>query len=609
MVRIAASTWRIPIQSDVTRTASAFELALLDASDLVASDPAGALERITDLIAEMPDPRAFRVAGEALRSLGRVEEAAQAELSGIALGVTHSLKIARSAQQAGRSGEARSIAEEYLRTNPGDLLAMTIASEAAFRLGDLDQAEPMLRQVVDRAPGFPPANILLASVLADQLRLHEAAGVLERLLRRVPQETNAKRFLADIRSQMNDPAGAASLYEGILAGAPDNPAELLKYAHFLRSAGLPKESIEAIRRAISLSPADGTAWWALAHYFPEEITAQDKERISAALVSSNAQPRDLGFLQLAVSIVHDRQGDHHAAFEAITSAQELLSLDSGYDADLLTRHVDELVEAYTPKLFERLASKGSNSNSPIFIVGMPRSGSTLLERILGQHSKIEAAGELPLVPRLIATQQPGATVAYKSLLPASLVDEKLTELSEWYLERSQEYRRSDKPHFIDKYNGNWIRTGLIRLLFPKAKIIDIRRNPLDCCWAVFKRVLVGDYANDQRNVARHYVDYVRLMDAMTTASPDGILTVSYEELVGDVEGQTRRVLGFLGLDFESACLDYHLSRAAVTTASSEQVRRPINKEGIGSAEPYKPWLKPLISELEGAFGKEVMSRR
>ena len=182
---------------------------------------------------------------------------------------------------------------------------------------------------------------------------------------------------------------------------------------------------------------------------------------------------------------------------------------------------------------------------------------------------------------------------------AALGEDELTKLGKWYVERSLDYRTSDKARFIDKLNSNWFHTGLIRLMLPNARIIDLRRNALDCCWSNFKMLFAeGDVAsNDQRDIARYYRDYVRMVDSIDAASPGGITHVRYEDLVDDVEGQTRRILDFLGLEYEPQCIDFHLSTAAVATPSSEQVRRPINREGIGSAEPYRQWLGPMIEEL------------
>jgi hypothetical protein len=182
---------------------------------------------------------------------------------------------------------------------------------------------------------------------------------------------------------------------------------------------------------------------------------------------------------------------------------------------------------------------------------------------------------------------------------ATMGGDEVTRLGELYLERSRDYRREEKPRFIDKMNPNWFRAGLIRMMLPNARIIDLRRDALDCCWSNFKMMFAqGNVAaNDQRRIARFYRDYVRMVDAIDAAAPGGILKVRYEHLVDDAEGETRRILKFLGLDYEPACMDFHLSSDAVATPSSEQVRRPINRDSVGSAEPYREWLGPMIEEL------------
>ncbi len=241
-----------------------------------------------------------------------------------------------------------------------------------------------------------------------------------------------------------------------------------------------------------------------------------------------------------------------------------------------------------------MAGAGCDSSEPIFIIGMPRSGTTLLERILGGHSQIEAAGELPINARLFSAHGAGSSERI-----ASLTRDEVTLLGEKYLERSKDYRATDKPRFIDKMNSNWSRAAVIRQMLPNAKIIDLRRDALDCCWSNFKMMFAEGIAaaNDQRALGRLYRDYVRMIDAVDSAAPGGILKVDYEDLVDDVESQTRRILDFLGLEYEPDCIDFHKSTAAVATPSSEQIRQPINRKGIGSAAPYRQWLGPLIEEL------------
>jgi len=220
------------------------------------------------------------------------------------------------------------------------------------------------------------------------------------------------------------------------------------------------------------------------------------------------------------------------------------------------------------------------------------------EEGVGSIAQIEAGGELPIMPRLHERLRHGDEAGYARHLEHMGSDE-VRQLGEWYLARSRDYRPLGKPRFIDKLNSNWFHIGLIRSILPDARIIDIRRNALDCCWSNFKMLFAEGHvaANDLRDIARYYRDYVRMVEAVDTAAPGGILSVRYEELVDDVEGQTRRILDFLGLEFEPACIDFHLSTSAVATPSSEQVRRPINRDSIGSADPYREWLGPMIEEL------------
>ena len=584
------------VAGNVTSRRFSFEAQLAEAKQLLASKPAEALEHANNLTAGNPDPRAFRLAASALRALGRKDEAAEAELKAIKFGFTPPLQEAVRARESRQVSRSKAIAEAYLQANPGDLLAMTIAAEAAMGLRELDTSETLLRQVLLRAPGFPRAAFLLSNVLTSQLRMREAIEVMEDLRARLPQDWNAVRHLADLRAQRGDYSESAALYAEVVSAPSPSPADLFKYAHSLRAAGCPAESIGALRKAIEIAPLEGRAWWALAQYFPAELGDDELREIRHALERAGPQGSDVGLLQIALSIGLHLRGEYGSAFEAISSVKAARRPSVPYDADALTRHVDELIAAFTPELYARRASDEAIGTAPIFIVGMPRSGSTLVERILGCHSKIEGVGEIQVMSRLIDARQEGAT-GYSSLLPRSLSAGELASMAEWYLQRAGEFRRTAKPFFIDKYNANWIHSGLIRLMLPNARIIDVRRNPVDCCWSVFRMMYGDDYANDQRDLARYYADYVRLVEAIDEASPGGILTVRYEELVADPEGGTRRILDFLDLDFEPACVDFHLASGGVATPSSEQVRRPINRDSIGAATPYAKWLGPMIDEL------------
>ena len=571
-----------------------FEEGLINGQKLLSTHPAVALQQAETLLRSEPDARAFQLAAAALRKLGREDEAEQAELSGIrASFAINQLDDAAVAGHEGRRAESQAMLEQFLSQVPGNLLAMTMAAELDIENWHLERAEERLRSVLGRAPSFLRAIMLLAKCLQSQARLREGVEVIEEVVQRKPDNPVALFNLAHAQAEANQHSEAADTYRRLIELKPELGLWIV-YAQELRMLGRKAEAISAFRQALSLDPESGPAWWGLANYFPSEINEDDIALMKSALAAHPHSAQQAAPLHIALGGLADRRTDYPAAFHHISEGKRLRSQAHAYDSEAESAKIEERVETFTTARFAALAGAGSPDNSPIFIIGMPRSGTTLLERILSRHSQIEAGGELPILPRLeerLRHQDGASSIAE--------VAAELTRIGELYVRASRDYRTSDKPRFIDKLNYNWSRVGLIRMILPNAKIIDLRRNALDCCWANFKMMFAEGHiaSNDQRDIARFYKDYVRLVEAVDRASPGGILNVRYEDLVDDVEGQTRRILHFLGLDYEPECIDFHLSTAAVATPSSEQVRRPINREGIGSAEPYREWLGPMIEEL------------
>jgi tetratricopeptide (TPR) repeat protein len=578
-------------------TAFEFEQEIESAAQLLTSDPAAALDRAQRLANGRPDARAFRLAAAALRALGRDDAAAESEIQAIKFGFTPPLRHAVAAREAGRVRDSQLVAEDYLRRNPDDLLAKTIAAEAALSMRQARPAEQLLRDVRDRAPAFPRAAILLAQCLTAQFRFRDAIEVMADLHQRLPEDPTATRYLAELHAQIGNPVEAGRLYAELISAAPD-AGDLYRYAQSMRVAGRKQESLAALRRVLELQPNSGAAWWTIAQYFPGELGERDVEHIREVVAELGPDSADSLRLRIALSIIHHRNSDHAAAFNEISAVKSGRRATMPYDVNALTRHVDELIAAYSSAHLSCQASPAPDAATPIFIVGMPRSGSTLVERILGQHSRIEAMGEVRIMARLVAAESAPGETGYRSLLPAALSEAKLVDLAARYTQHSLEFRDRSKPFFTDKYNANWIRSGLILQMFPDARIIDVRRGALDCCWSVYKMMFGDDYANDQRDLARYYADYVRFMDAMRTLAPENVLRVDYESLVDDVDRETRRMLDFIGVDHEAGCTAFHLSEAPVATPSSEQVRRPLFRDGVGSAAPYRQWLGQLIEELE-----------
>jgi len=441
--------------------------------------------------------------------------------------------------------------------------------------------------------------MLLATCLTRQARLIDAIGTLEQVVRRKPDNLPALTYMAQLRAEARDDAGSAEILERLVTLDGDRADRWVSLAQSYRHLGRADEAIAALRDALSRNPNHVAAWWHIANYYPTELTPEDVEKIRALLSDRDSQV-ELSTLHVTLGLIENRAGNYQEAFEHFIAGKRIKFADQKYDPNILSREVDSISSKLTRAYFSHQQQIGYPDHSPVFLLGMHRSGSTLVERILARHSKIEGAGELPILIRLVeplrhAARTPEQYGEQISTLPAEV----LKTIGQRYIQGSVDYRRTDKPIFIDKQNPNWIHIGLILAALPNARVIDVRRNPLDCSWANFKMIFSDVYppANDLRSLGRYYSDYVRLIDAMKAAVPGRILSVRYEDVVDDIEGQTRRMLDFLGLEFEPACLDFHLSTDAVATASSEQVRQPLNRKGIASAEPYRQWLGPLIEEL------------
>ena len=576
---------------------------------LLANHPEAALQQAETLLKLGPEPRALRLAGAAHRKLGNIKKAQAAELVAIEAGLANPrLKAATDALQQGQTEQASAIAAAFLRDQPDDLLALAISAESAVTAGRLQQAEAMLRHILDRAPQFVQAAVSLARCLILQSRLDEAIKEMEELLRYKPNNVVALRLYARLLSDVRDFDGAASVFERLIA-MDDSEIDLwINYSSTLRFMGRSQDAQIALRRALTMDERHSATWWQIADLAPSAVDDGDLARMRNALEDRRANHVDATNLNFALGLVLDRRGAHADAFEHFQTANAGRLKAQPYDPEATTAGVDRAIQLFAKPQVDRYKAWGNRDSSPIFLVGLPRSGSTLVERILGRHSRIEAAGELPIVSRL-AEQfgfASGGQFIDKDAL-RNITADQVKDLGQSYLARSHAFRRTDKARFTDKMHMNWKYAGLIHVMLPNARFIDIRRNPLDCCWSNFKTQFAQGHpaANDLAHIGRFYRDYVRMMDHMTVVAPDRILRVKYEDVVDDIEGQTRRMLTFLGMDFEPECLDFHLSKEPVATASSEQVRRPLNREGIGAWKPYRQWLGPLIEALGPLADEEL----
>ncbi|MEA3037969.1 MAG: hypothetical protein QOE79_482, partial [Sphingomonadales bacterium] len=481
---------------------------------------------------------------------------------------------------------AESILRPHLAADPFDVAAIRMLAEVAGRIGRYKDAEALLRRALELAPDFTAARANLATALYRQNRPAEAVETLDRITDDEPDHLGHRNLKAAALSRIGGYEEAIRLYEEVLARRPDQPKVWMSFGHVLKTVGRTEDGVEAYRRAIGIAPTLGEAWWSLANLKTVRLGTEDVAAMAAALGRPGLAEADRFHLHFALGKALEDAGEPERAFRHYEEGNRLRRAGIDYEADEVTRHVDRSIVRFTPDFFAAREGQGSPAPDPIFILGMPRAGSTLVEQILASHPLVEGTMELPDIPalarRMAGPKEDGGDDRYLEKL-AALKGDDLRAMGEDYLERTRVQRREGRPYFIDKMPNNWVHIGLIHLVLPNAKIVDARRHPLDCCVSNFRQ----HYARGQgfsyslTDMGRYYADYVRLMAHVDAVLPGRVHRVIHERLLDDPEGEVRALLAYLGLDFDPACLAFHENKRAVRTASSEQVRRPINREGVG----------------------------
>jgi len=571
-----------------------------EAQGLVGADPARALRIANEIIAGSPhEPEAHRVAARALRALGRQDEAERAEIAAIDASV-HDPQLQEAAAALGAN--ALHVAEPILRTRlkaiPHDVAAIRMLAELAGRIGRNRDAEALLRRALELAPAFHAARSNLAIVLHRQHRTEEALAELARLTAVDPDNPGYANLKAAALGRVGAFDEALELYETILGAGSTHPKVWMSYGHTLKTVGRQDDSIRAYRQAVALRPELGEAWWSLANLKTVRFTDEDIAAMEAALELSRLNTDDRFHLEFALGKAYEDRAEPARSFAYYAAGNARRRDQLRYDSAEFSRQVKRAIETFDAAFFRERAGWGHQAPDPIFILGMPRAGSTLIEQILSSHSMVEGTMELPDIP-MLAERTGEGSVRY----PASLGRLRAAEIDaigQSYLERTRAQRREGKPFFIDKLPNNWLHTGFIHLILPNAKIIDARRHPLDCCFSNFKQHFARGqgFSYGLEDVGLYYSDYVRLMAHFDRVLPGRVHRVIHERLLDDPEAEIRALLQALNLPFEQACLSFHENRRAVRTASSEQVRRPINRDGAGQWIPYEEWLTPLKQVLD-----------
>jgi tetratricopeptide (TPR) repeat protein len=495
------------------------------------------------------------------------------------------------ALNANRLDVAERILKPHLKEDPFDAAAIRMLAELAARIGRWRDAEQLLRRAVELAPGWTAAKANLALVLGRMGRPAEALALLDDVFEEEPEELGHWNLKAATLGRLGDFKEALELYEGVLSRSAQQPGVWLSYGHMLKTIGRQAEGVAAYRKAIVLRPALGEAWWSLANLKTVKFDEADLIAMEDALRSEGLSDEDRFHLDFALGKALHDAGRADDAYAHYAAANALRLKSQPYRPDEVSKTVDRSIAQLNAKAFERPG--GCEASDPIFIVGMPRAGSTLIEQILASHSLVEGTSELPDIPAL--TRKSGSYP--KGILEASASERRA--LGEEYLKRSSVQRRTDRPFFIDKLPNNWLFVPFIHLVLPNAKIIDARRHPLGCCFSNFRQHFARGQAftYDLGHVGRYYADYVRLMAHIDAVLPGRVHRVIYERMVDDTESEVRRLLDYCGLEFEPQVLEFYKTDRPVRTASSEQVRRPIYREATEEWRAYEPHLGPLKEAL------------
>ena len=567
---------------------------------LLAQDAVQALARCGDLLKDDPqDAEAHRLAARALRALKRDGEAERHELAAIdAAAADDALQQAAIALLDNRLHLAEPILRGRLKDNPFDVAAIRMLAELAGRIGRNADAENLLRRALELAPGFTAARVNLATALHRQNKTAEALAELDRLQDALQGRVNPAyaNLRAAVLGRLGDFDEAITLYEDMVRRVPGQPKIWMSYGHALKTVGRTADSVAAYRRATALRPAFGEAWWSIANLKTEPFDAADLAAMEGALHDAQASVEDRFHLHFALGKALSDRSEAENAFTHYAEANRLRRTAQPYEAARTSRMVDAVIGLSTPDFFAERRDMGCPAPDPIFIIGLPRAGSTLIEQILSSHSQVEGTMELPDLPALVAElrQEGDWPTMMGDLNPA-----RLRALGEAYMERTRIQRREGLPYFIDKLPNNWLHVGLIQLILPHARIIDARRHPLDCGYSNFRQHFARGqaFSYDLSDIGHYYADYVRLMAHFDRVLPGRVHRVVHEQLLDDPEGEVRALLAALGLPFEEACLRFHENRRAVRTASSEQVRRPINRDGEGQWRAVEARLQPLVAAL------------
>jgi tetratricopeptide (TPR) repeat protein len=509
---------------------------------------------------------------------------------------------AADAMNSNRLPEAEHILRAHLAQHPTDVAALRMLAEIGTRFGRDADAEKILTQCLALMPGFSRARYNLAVVLFRQNNAADALPHLEILREADPKNPDYANLHGACLAMTGDYIRSIEVYDAVLADFPAQPKIWLSFAHALRTAGQRERSVSAYRTAITQAPEMGEAYWSLANFKNVPLSAAEEAAMRTQLAHAGLATEDRLHFHYALGYVLEQQGDYAASFQHYAAGAALRRGEITYSADKTTAQITRTRTLMTQGFFAEREGVGCHDEAPIFIVGLPRSGSTLIEQILASHSQVEGTMELPEMANIARDLGRNTRDDTYPAMLATLEAADFARLGERFLSRTRIYRKTAKPIFIDKMPNNFAHTGLIHLILPRAKIIDARRHPMAACFSAFKQHFAKGqhFTYDLTDLGRYYSDYLALMAHFDAVLPGRVHRVQYEEMVDNAEAVTKTLLAHCNLNFEESCLRFHENARPVRTASSEQVRRPIFREGLDHWRNYEPWLGELAEALGSA---------
>jgi tetratricopeptide (TPR) repeat protein len=500
---------------------------------------------------------------------------------------------------------AETLIRAYLLEKGDQIEAMRLLARIGIERGVLDDAEVLLEAVLQLAPDYSAARHDYARVLIERHKYVQARTVIDSLLKLEPRNRDYLALYASACVGLGEHEQAIALYRELLVDSPDVPDLHLWLAHSLKTIGRQPEAIEAYHAAADARPSFGDAYWSLANLKTYRFSQEEIERMRAAECAAGTAPVDRYHLCFALGKACEDRGEFAESWRFYERGNALKRAESRYRPQIMETNTRKQIEVCTREFIASRAGLGASGADPIFIVGLPRAGSTLIEQILASHSRVEGTHELAEIPRLVLELHGREPDQDNPLYPGSmaqLASQDWRRLGEKYLADTRIYC-GVKPFFIDKMPNNFRHLGLIHLLLPNAKIIDARREPMACCFGNLKQLFATgqEFTYSTEDIARYYRTYLDLMRHWDEVLPGRVLRVWHEDVVTDLEANVRRILDFCALEFEPGCVDFHRTERSVRTASSEQVRRPIYREGLGQWRNYEPWLGPLREALGDAL--------